>query len=153
MALSKIEKLEQQLAAAQKAARKVPTPLQYAQIIPTYDPAADSLAAALAYKATLIQNVKAIDIQLVALANDANVKYEAIINEINAYGKLVPDASESDYQELLVKIASAENRAGMVKLTDYTQNYRYGDLKKERNVAISALSAHLQIIEALEAVI
>ena len=141
------------LLAAQKAERKVIKPLRYVQIVPDYDPAGESLASALAYKATLIQTVNEIDNKLVALANEGNVKFKAIVERISGWSKLIPNASEKEYQELLAQIAAAESDAGMLKLTDYKVGYAYSDLKKQRNVAISALSAHIQILEALESVI
>ena len=148
-----VAELEAALLKAKKAERKVSKPLRYTQIIPDYDPAGESLAAALAHKVTLVEAVKGVDAQLIKLANNGNVKYKALVDSINAWNKLVPDASENEYKDLLAKIAAAESDAGMLKLNDYTQNYVYTDLKKYRNVAVSELSAHIQIIEALEAVI
>ena len=151
MALS-INELEIQLLAAKKAARTVSKPMRYKQIVPDYDPAGESLASALTYKETLLDAVNEIDNQLVALANEGNIKFKAIVNRVNAWNDLIPNADEKEYQELLAQIAAAKSDAEMLKLTDYKVGYAYSDLKKRRNVAIAALSAHIQIIEALEIV-
>ena len=149
--LSVVE-LQAALLAAQKAERTVSKPMRFKQIIPDYDPASEALAAALVYKEELIDAVNEIDNQLVALADAGNVKFKAIVNRVNALNERIPDADEKEYQELLAQIASDKSDAEMLKLTDYRQDYRFGSLKQERNAAVSALSAHIQIIEALEIV-
>ena len=151
MALS-IQELEAQLLEAKKAQRTTAKTMRYKEVTAAINPAADALAAAQGYKDTLINDVRVINNNLIALANESNVKYKAIVNQVNALNELIADASESEYESLIAQIESLRGNAELLKLSDYTQDYRFGKYKQDRNVAVAALAAHLNVITALEAV-
>ena len=152
MALS-IQELEAQLLEAKKAARTTGKAMRYKEITKAITPAQDALRLAVEYKQTLINDVQVINNNLIALANETNVKYQAIVNQVNALNELIADASEEQYISLLAQIESLRGNAELLKLTDYTQDYRFGKYKQDRNVAVAALAAHLNVITALEAVL
>ena len=151
MALSTIEKLEQELLAAKKAARTTKT-MRYKEITAPIKPAQDALAAAQSYKLTLVNDVKLIDDALRALANGVNLRYQQIVNQVNALNEQIAEASEDRYLELVANIESLRGDAELLKLRDYKQDSRYSTLKQDRNAAVSKLASHITVINALEAV-
>ena len=152
MALS-IQELEIQLLAAKKAARTTGKTMRFKEINAPITPAEDGLKAAQAYKLTLVNDVKAIDSALKALANEVNVRYQQIVNQVNALNEQIADASEERYIELVANIESLRGDAELLKLRDYKQDSRYSSLKQDRNAAVTALANHINIIAALEVAI
>ena len=96
MALS-IQELEIQLLAAKKAARTTGKPMRYKEVVAPVTPAEDALASAKAYQVSLVNDVRDIDIAIKALANVANVRYQGIVNEVNALNGFIAEASEEEY--------------------------------------------------------
>ena len=152
MALS-IQELETQLLAAKKAARTTGKTMRYKEIVAAITPAEDALTAAQAYKLTLVNDIKVIDGALKGLANETNLKFQGIVNQVNALNEQIADASEELYISLLAQIENLRDDAERLKLTDYKQNFRFDDLKRQRNEAVTALALHINVISALEAVI
>ena len=151
MTTSTIAQLEAQLLAAKKAARTTGKTMRFKPITAPITPAEDGLKAAQAYKLTLVNDVKAIDTALKSLANETNVKFQQIVNQVNALNEQIAEASEDQYIKLVANIESLRGDAELLKLRDYKQDSRYSALKQDRNAAVSALASHINVIYALQA--
>ena len=152
--MNKIEKLQAQLAAAQKDARTAVVFIPVGQL-PVPDFAENALEVAEEYLKTLQDDVRIINTSLVGMYCTVNFEIEAAERNINDLNALyLAAADEDEAASLLAQINSAVNTYSMLAFKNPSENNAaYDALIRDRDIAVKAVSVQLNVVAALASVI
>ena len=151
--MNTIEKLQEQLAAAQMKARS-PINAVVVKAIAVPNVALESLVAAEAHAVALQDNVRVIDANIQGLFKAANARSAKTLADIDLVNEqYLTEPNEAEAAKLKGYLESLVNQYGIDSGANPSlNNAAYDVMKKERNVAIQALASHMTIVAALAAI-